>query len=630
MNQPLDILKEYWNYNEFREPQEAIINTALNGESSLVLLPTSSGKSICYQIPALLLDGVCVVISPLIALIQDQVQSLKSKNIKAIALTSQLSQEETIVAFDNLQFGGCKFVYLSPEKLQSKFIQDKIKQLNVSLIAIDEAHCISEWGHDFRPAYLELKILKDLQPDATFMALTATATDKVLKDIEVQLELKKPTIFRKSFFRKNLAYYVIQTEDIYSKLIQILNKFEEPTVVYTNNRKQTKEISSYLNRNSFKSSFYHGGLSSQEKNIAFENWMSEKIPIMVATNAFGMGIDKANVRAVIHISTPNSLENYIQESGRAGRDGKDSFAIMLSNASVRYEIENKFYLNLADSDYVKSIYYNLSQFYKIALGELTTTPFNFSLQEFCAQYKLNLLKTYNALKILERENIILLDENYSRKSMLKFIVSSSQLFDYLKNNPSKEALSQVILRSHGGIFEHFTIINEYILSKKLGVKKNEVIQGLKDLHEMKIVDYSFANTNSRLSFLVVREDNYTINRISKNIKQQNNLKIDKLKSVIDFVKNDQVCRNIQLQNYFNEHISKPCGKCDVCTKKKVVSSERISSEILELLKTTSLSSFKIVELMNYSDEEILISLKLLLEQGKITITSQNKYKVTIE
>jgi len=524
MTAPLDILKKYWNFDQFRAPQEEIINSVLAGENSLVLLPTSSGKSICYQVPALMLDGVCIVISPLIALIQDQVNSLKEKNIKAIALTSQLSLDETIIAFDNLQFGGFKFLYLSPEKLQSQLIQEKIKQLNVSLIAIDEAHCISEWGHDFRPSYLQLIVLKELQPKAKFIALTATATKRVLDDIQLNLEIENPTIFKKSFQRSNLAYHIINTEDIYGKLIQLINRVSESVIIYTSNRKQTKEVSDFLIRNNFKSSFYHGGLSNIEKNESFLNWMSDKTPIMVATNAFGMGIDKANVRVVIHINIPNSLENFMQEAGRAGRDGEDSHSVLLTNKSILFETENKFRTNLASTKFIKKIYFNLNQFFNNVLGELPLESFNFSLQEFSSKYQLNLLQTYNAIKILERENIILLDENYNRKSTLKFIISNQLLFNYIDSNPSKASLIQLLLRSHGGIFEHYTIVNEYILSKKLNIKKSEVINELKVLDKNKIIKYYYAETTSKLSFLVIREDDYTINRVSKNIEQQNNLK----------------------------------------------------------------------------------------------------------
>lgn len=631
METPHEILKKYWNYNQFRDQQEEIIQAALNNTNTVVLLPTGGGKSLCYQVPALLLNGVCIVISPLIALIQDQINSLKEKNIKAIALTSQLSQEEIITAFDNLQFGDFKFLYLSPEKLQSSFIQEKIKQLNVSIIAIDEAHCISEWGHDFRPSYLQLNILKELHPTAVFMALTATATQKVLEDIQLNLEIEEAVTFKKSFQRTNLNYHIITTENIYGKLLQILRKINASAIIYTNSRKQTKEVCDFLIKNYFKSSYYHGGLSTIEKGNSFTNWMSNETPIMVATNAFGMGIDKPNVRAVIHINTPNSLENFIQEAGRAGRDGKTSYSFILTNKSNLFEASTKYKTNLASTKVIKTIYNHLNQYYNITLGELPTQLFNFSLQEFCFTYKLKLLQTYNAIKVLERENIVCLDENYNKKSTLKILVNNSQIFDFLENQPSKRDLIQLILRSYGGIFDHYTTINEFTLSKKLNYSKKEVVKHLNNLHLNGIINYSYKNTTSKLSFLVPRDDNYTINRISKNIEQQNNLKYEKLKATISYIQNTKTCRNIQLLSYFNEIIDEPCGNCDVC-KSKIISKttiKTISNQILNLLNEQVLSSLELTTLLEYSENKILNTLKILLEKNKITITSQNKFKRNI-
>jgi ATP-dependent DNA helicase RecQ len=631
MNSPLEILKTYWNYNEFRPPQQEIINTVIKRENCVVLLPTGNGKSLCYQVPALVLDGVCIVISPLIALIKDQVESLSEKNIKAIALTSKLSQEEVIIAFDNLQFGGYKFLYLSPEKLQSSFIQDKIRQLNVSFIAIDEAHCISEWGHDFRPSYLKIPILKELQPNATFIALTATATQKVFEDITKNLEIENATVFKKSLKRTNLTYKVIYTENYYANLLQILNYIKESVIIYTNNRKQTKEINKYLLQHNFKSTYYHGGLSVDEKNAAYQTWIADKTPIMVATNAFGMGIDKPNVRVVIHLNIPNSLENYIQEAGRAGRDGKESYSLILTNEANLHDAGIRFKTSTPTTKDIKEVYSNLNQFYKISLGEQPLESFNFSIQEFCATYKLGILKTYNAIKVLERENIILLDENFTKKSTLKFTISNNQLFNYLEENPSKKELIKLILRSYGGIFEHYTIIDEYKLSKKLGVSKGNVIAILKDLSTIGIVNYNFENSNSRLSFLVIREDNYTINSISKNIEKQYAIKYNKLKATIDFIRNTKTCRNIQLLSYFDEIITNPCGKCDVC-KSKNVTTETTSvllAEIIKLLKIQNLSSQELSVKLKCNQKQLLNSLKILLEKNKITITSQNKFKLNL-
>ena len=629
MNSPLEILKNYWNYSAFRKPQEEIIKTVLNKTNTVVLLPTGGGKSLCYQIPTMLLDGVCIVISPLIALIQDQVNSLKEKNIKAIALTSQLNQNEIIIAFDNLQFGDYKFLYLSPEKLQSSFIQEKIKQLNVSIIAIDEAHCISEWGHDFRPSYLQLKILKELQPKATFMALTATATQQVLNDVQQNLEIENAIVFKESFQRTNLNYSVLTTENIYGKIIQIVKRIKSSVIIYTNNRKETKEVCNFLLNNNFKSSYYHGGLSSVEKNTSFNNWMTNKTPIMVATNAFGMGIDKPDVRAVMHINTPNSLENFIQEAGRAGRDGEMSYSIILTNKTNLFNASNTYLTNVATAKFTKTIYGHLNQYYNITLGELPIKLFDFSLQEFCYTYKLNLLKTYNAIKNLVRENIISLDENYSKKSTLKFLVSNKQTFDYIKNQPSKSKLINLILRSYGGIFDHYTVINEYILSKKLNCSKTEVIKHLNDIHSNGIADYTHENTNSKLSFLIARDETHTINSISKNIEQQNNLKLEKLEATISYIQNTKTCRNNQLLSYFGELNNKDCGNCDVCKSKTKSehSLSTISNNIIDLLKNKPMTSYEISEKLNFSEIEILNSLKVLLEQNKIIITSQNKFKL---
>ena len=319
----LKILQHYWGYTSFRAPQQKIITTVLNGKNTIALLPTGGGKSICFQVPALVNEGVCIVISPLIAFMQDQVDSLINKGIKATTIPSGSSQDAIITLFDNIRFGNIKFLYLSPERLQSRFIQDKIKQLNVNLIAIDEAHCISEWGHDFRPSYQNIAILKELHPTTNIIALTATATKKVIDDIIISLGIENPTIFKKSFFRENLAYQIFNTDDKLGKLHQIFTKTKAPAIVYVNSRAKTKDICAYLNVNGFKSTYYHGGLSNTEKQLSFDNWITEKTPIIVATNAFGMGIDKPNVKVVIHLNLPASIENYIQEAGRGGRNGKD-------------------------------------------------------------------------------------------------------------------------------------------------------------------------------------------------------------------------------------------------------------------------------------------------------------------
>ena len=630
MKKPIELLKKYWNHTSFRKPQEEIITTTLKKQNTIVLLPTGGGKSLCYQIPALLQDGICMVISPLIALINDQVKQLSEKNIKAIALTSQLNFEATITAFDNLQFGNFKFLYLSPEKLQNPLIQEKIKQLNVSLVAIDEAHCISEWGHDFRPSYLKLDSIHNLCPNATIMALTATATSKVLQDIKDKLALQNVVLFKKSFKRNNLRFKVITTEDIYSQLIQAIQKINGSIIIYAGTRKQTKEISVFLNKNGFTSNFYHGGLTSIEKSEVYENWISNKVPIMVATSAFGMGINKSNVRAVIHITTPNSIENYIQEAGRAGRDNLPADAIIISNKSIINEAIHQYKINTPKAKFIKEIYQNLNQYYKISIGEIPKEQFDFSLQEICFHYKLPLLKTFNAINILIREEIIYVDDNFSNKATVKFLINNQQIFEYFKNKPNKKALIDLLLRSYGGIYDHHTIINEYTLSKKMNCTVANVIHQLKELHTNKIINYKFKNNQSKLTFLVPRDDNYVINQISKQIDQQFKIKQNKLAAVVQYLTNFNTCRNIQISNYFEENLQTSCTICDVCTQKERqnISKHLVLEQILNLLKIEALTSAKICQKINIPQEIVLNSLKYLLDEDKIYINSQNKFKAT--
>lgn len=631
LNTPLEILQKYWHHNQFKTPQEAIIQSVLSGKDTVVLLPTGGGKSICYQIPTLLLPGICVVISPLIALIKDQVNTLNAKGVKAIALTAQLTTNEMVIAFDNLKFGNFKFLYLSPEKLQSNLVQEKIRELNVALIAIDEAHCISEWGHDFRPSYLKLKILRALHPQTPIIALTATATDLVLSDIEKNLELNSAVTFKKSFFRKNLEYSVVYCENSLEKLLQVLRKLKDSAIVYAYTRKQTKEISEFLNKNNLKSSFYHGGLSASEKNNAYTNWMANITPIMVATNAFGMGIDKPSVRAVIHLHIPNSIENYIQEAGRAGRDGNTSFALLIINESTIKEREENYLKQTPSVKYIRKIYNKLNQFFQISYGEMPLEFINFSLQEFCETYNLDVLKTYNALKILKRENVIFLDENFNKKSTLQFLILNNAIFKYLELHPNKKTLIELILRSYGGIFDNPVVINEYLLAKKLNSPKSYIQKQLNELQNDNIVTYDFGNTDTKLWFLVTREDNYTINIISKNIKLQNKLKFDKLQKMLNYCTTNTVCRNIQLLTYFDEKFTKPCGICDVCKTKNKLKTDKHTVEevILNILATKPLSSFELEAQLEFSTQELIQTLHILLEKNKIALTSQNKYKLIV-
>lgn len=632
MNSPLEILKKYWSYDRFREPQEEIIQSVLKGNDIVALLPTGGGKSVCFQIPIMLNDGVCIVISPLIALMNDQVKNLQKKNIKAVALTSKLSQDEIVTIFDNLQFGNYKFLYLSPEKLQSEFIQQKIKQIDIQLIAVDEAHCISEWGHDFRPSYLNIHILRDFYPTIPIIALTASATEKVIEDIHKNLHLREPNIIKKSFYRKNLAYQIYDVEDKLFKVEQILKKVKGSKIIYTNTRRKTIEISNQINSLGFKSNYYHGGMQMDEKLIAYEDWLSERTPIIVATNAFGMGIDKPNVRAVIHINLPQSIENYIQEAGRGGRDGEKAFSIVLKNKSDILTSKSTIEKNIASVDFIKTVYFKLNQYFQVSLGELPLEKFDFSISEFCNIYKLPITKTYNAIKILDRESILLLHENYSRKSTIQFIVNSQDVFEYCDRNPSKNELIKLLLRTYGGVFESLKTINTNYLSNNLNSSLSVIQNNLKQLHTDKIIRFYNAKNNTQIQFLVPREDNRTINMISRNIKQRNLLKLKKIDTLISFIENNSTCRNIQLLSYFDEKDTVFCGICDVCITQKnknvKIDIKEVSKKIVKLLKQhLELSSKEIVTQLSIPEKDILISLQILLEKNIIRVTSQNKYKI---
>ena len=625
----LEILQKYWNHREFRKPQKEIIDAVVRGDNVLALLPTGAGKSICFQIPAMLKNGICVVVTPLIALMEDQVKSLNRRGIKAIALTSKYGIEDTIKAFDNMQFGNYKFLYLSPEKLQSEFIQNKISQIDVNLIAVDEAHCISQWGHDFRPAYLKIPILKEILPNVKTIALTATATPKVMEDIVDNLELSKVQIYSRSFYRNNLIYNIIKTENSLHKLKVILQKIDEPVIVYAGTRKRCIDISNFLNQNAFKSQYYHGGMNIDEKSLALENWMDEKTPVIVATNAFGMGIDKANVRAVIHMSIPYSIENYQQEVGRAGRDERKSYAFLIFNDGLIENFKSYLEKGLVTANYSNQVYEKINQFYQIGNGELFDHYLNLNLQEFCATYKLSVLKTYNVLNTFESENIIDIEQNSRKRSTLKILVKSSSLFEYEKLNPKLYNTLKIILRNYGGAFDQFITINENTIATKLNQTKQEVVKSLKQMEVDNIIHYQKSISDLKLKFLVPRDKNFVMSKISQNLKKRNKVKIEKANSIINYVENNEICRNVQLLNYFGEKKIPDCGKCDNCislkTRNRKINFSNIAKEIITILQEdVPISYDELVKQLSFDKESIIKTLQLMVEKSAIRLTSQNK------
>ena len=424
MKHPIELLEHYWKFSAFKPLQEEIIEAVLANEDCIALLPTGGGKSICFQIPALIKDGICIVVSPLIALMQDQVNTLKEKGIKAMALTSGVTYADIDRMLDNCIFGNYKFLYISPERLQQDLVQERIKQMNVNLIAVDEAHCISQWGHDFRPAYRTIKVLRTLHPNVNVICLTASATRKVVEDIYTQLDCIAPKVFKTSFQRPNLAYLTLDCNDKYFKTVQILKKYSGSSIIYVRNRKATLEISSYLNNLGVTSGYYHGGLSTKEKESQFARWSTDQNQVMVATNAFGMGIDKANVQTVIHHNLPESLESYYQEAGRAGRNNENAYAVILRNSSDEMNSKNQFIKSLPDPSFLKIFYKRLCNYFQISYGEGVNTTHNFNFKLFCSTYNLPSILTYNGLKILDRTSIISLEERFKNTAFLKIIIGN--------------------------------------------------------------------------------------------------------------------------------------------------------------------------------------------------------------
>ena len=624
------ILKKYWNYDAFISPQKEIVEAVMHQNDVIALLPTGGGKSICFQVPALLKEGVCLVISPLISLIQDQVENLKSRGIRVTSIPSGANQNEILTLFDNIKFGNYKFLYISPERLQIPLIQEKIKQLTVSFVAVDEAHCISEWGHDFRPSFRNIKVLKELIPDVRLIALTATANQRVLLDIEKSLELKSPKIFKKSFFKEQLAYQIFSVEDKLLKLQQIFEKTKKPAIVYVNSRNKTQQIAEFLNSKSFKTSFYHGGMTASEKKLAFENWKSEKTPIMVATNAFGMGIDKENVGVVIHFDIPYSIENYIQEAGRAGRNNQKSFAVLLKNnndISNQIELSKK---SLPSIQEVKEIHRKLYQYFRIANGEIPENLLGFNLLEFSRIYNFSVAKVDAVLRILANNSIIEITNTYNKKSSVIFHETSKNLHFYAINNIYIKNFVNSLLRSYSGLFEQEVKIDEYYLAKKNNTTSHQIISYLEQLQKDEIITYNSVKTDSEIRFLAPREDDKTINRFSKEITQFLKQKEKKSTDFLRFIQNNSICRSIQILDYFVEKSTKKCGICDVCLSKKKTLQNDIDLEILNLLQQKEkLSSQEINQILNFPEKDILVHLRQLISDKKININHRNKYYINL-
>jgi ATP-dependent DNA helicase RecQ len=564
------ILIKYWGHTNFRPMQEEIIQSVLATKDTLALLPTGGGKSVCFQIPCLMQDGICIVISPLISLMKDQVEHLKSKGIKSVAITSGMSKNEVDVALGNCIYGNYKFLYLSPERLQNKMVQERIRQMNVNLITVDEAHCISEWGYDFRPSYLHIAEIREVIPDVPILALTATATADIIDDIQDKLLFSEKHLLQSSFVRENLSYVVINTENKKPKLVKILNHFKSSAIVYVGSRKETKEITQLLRIHNISSDYYHAGLDMDIRNQKQEKWTHNEIRVMVATNAFGMGIDKDNVRIVVHLSTPTSLESYFQEAGRAGRDGTLAYAILLTNKSDRIDLSRFILSQFPTVQEIRDCYQKIADYFHIAVDTAEGESFEFDINDFCERYNLKIYKTYNILKYLEKEEFIKLTDSIHSPSKLHFIVDNTELYRFQVANVHYDSFIKLLLRSYSGLFENYVTINEQTLSSRFNSPPDQILDLLEKLQQLEILKYLPRTNAPKLVFTKNRAEASTL-RISEEIlEKRKELKKQKMESIIAYAENSTICRTLFfcLEYSNNFHFQKPSPGNQFRTSKK--------------------------------------------------------------
>ena len=627
MSTPLQTLQQYWGYPAFRPLQEEIIQSALDEKDTLALLPTGGGKSICFQVPALCSEGLCIVVSPLIALMKDQVEQLKKRDIKAVAIYSGMNRREIDITLDNCIYGGVKFLYVSPERLKTELFLERAKQMNISLLAIDEAHCISQWGYDFRPPYLEIADFRNALNIQRIIALTATATKEVKKDICEKLGFNNPQIFQKSFARKNLSYSAFKLESKEQKLVEILNNVSGSSVVYVRSRKRTQEIAAMLVRNKISADFYHAGLLGKDRAKKQEDWINNQIRVIVATNAFGMGIDKPDVRTVIHLDLPDSLEAYYQEAGRAGRDEKKAFAVALYHTQDVTELKERVEQSIASMDEIKRTYRALANYSKLAIGSFPTTSFDFDLDHFLKTYNLPLRATYAALKKLEDEGLTQLNDGFYLQSRLHFVLDKPSVYEYQVKNPKLDPVIKTILRLTGGeVFGNYIFINEGQVAKLIKTDATQVRQWLVFLHEQEVIDYQPSTDQTQLTFLTPRLDHEKLPINQAQIEGRRKLALDKAQAVIDYMESSE-CRTNIFQRYFDEEPEGVCGICDNDLASKKVSKPPIK-KVKALLEQSDkgLQELK-MNLPEYTPESISNALRSLMEDG-IVEDEKGFYRIT--
>lgn len=628
---PVEILKKYWNYSAFRPGQLEIIQSVLDGKDTLALLPTGGGKSICFQVPGLIVDGICIVVSPLIALMKDQVENLNRIGIPAKAIYSGLYFKELDQIFTEAHNQELQFLYLSPERLQSDLAQMRLRAMKIGLIVVDEAHCISQWGYDFRPPYLEISLLREMHPKVPVIALTATATKQVVADIQEKLQFKNQQVFENPFARKNLSYVVTEEEDKFVKILEIVNGVKGCGIIYVRSRSKTQEVAHYLQLHGITATYYHAGLKSVERDHRQSEWINGKKQVMVATNAFGMGIDKPDVRFVIHIDIPDNPENYFQEAGRAGRDGKRSFAVLLYSNADKEGLKRRLELQFPPLEEIKRVYQALCNFYMLAAGSSPALPFEFDLSAFVQRYKFNAAQLYGVLEVLQHEQYITITESYKERSKVQIITEYVTLYKFILKNDKYDALVQVLLRSYTGLYSKYAAIGESELARRINSTREQVIEQLRALDKMGFVSYIEASELPRLAFLnaVIVPKHLTIDNAV--YLQRKQLAEQRINSMLAYVAT-KYCREVFLIHYFGQPSPESCGHCDLCLQRKKLGLDKaklaeVEKAILLVLQEELATAEELKQKMpDFSAGQIAFVLTQLIESKKIQLID-GQYKI---
>ena len=607
-----EVLKQYWGHDHFRVPQAEIIQSVLSGHDTLALLPTGGGKSVCFQVPTLMMEGLCLVITPLIALMQDQVQQLRQKGIKATAVYSGMSREEIDITLDNCIYGTEKFLYLSPERLQTELFRERVKKMKVCLVAVDEAHCISQWGYDFRPSYLRIAELHELKQEVPFIALTASATRQVKEDIIDKLQFKKDAaVFQKSFARDNLSFVVRETESKEKQLLEVLRKVKGSSIVYVRSRKATQDIARLLNRQEISATFYHAGLDHQERLTRQKEWQQNRVRVMVATNAFGMGINKSDVRTVIHMDLPENLESYYQEAGRGGRDGHRSYAAVIFHKVDVSSLRSKVEQSQPNLEYLKKVYQALANYYQLATGSSQGESYDFDLEDFCKRFSFKSTAVFAALKNLEEEGLTQLSDSFYRPSLLHFSVDKKRLYEFQVANAKYDPFIKTLLRLYGGeLFSDFMPVSESQVARAAKWTEREVKSALQKLSKLQLLNYVSASESPQITFVLSRQDAQHLPVDKAKMERRRKLNFAKMEAMISYVEQNHRCRMQFIQEYFDEVTDLTCGICDVCIDKKKKENQSAmldyEQQILYLLKQKPMTVEELEESVAPDERELFL------------------------